>query len=218
MGKGAEFSEKPETAARLSPTTLGSLSVAVALSSWVLGLVLLFVVPILSPLLPLSGAVLGSLGIHRAIRYGRRAQAIVPILGVILSGPPLLFHVPFWPSAVAHEFELWRVRDVLCEEDVPPAATPIACVGHIENPYNGNQCGYTMRVFLDTRQPAVQLAKFYNLQALEDYRENPVAVGERDPFYVPRIRADWDIVARDKNTRIVSILVVGDDGTDWRCN
>ena len=187
----------------------GLISIGIATLSFAPGVVLLLIVPLVSPLLPLSGVACGGLDIVRSNRVGPKRHIIVPIAGVFLSTLSAAVHLMFWPSVFAHELELRRIERALCRDDVPPGATAMTCQGAISNPSNGNQCGYSIDVVLQTTAALESLVDFYNRSALPEYRHGG--------FFVPPMQSEFDAEKTGSDTRRVTVLVIGDEGMDLRC-
>jgi hypothetical protein len=135
----------------------------------------------------------------RALRGGA-VVALVATLG--WSG----LVVPASIAAIQHDVAMSRVEKAICSAAPPPGGSVIKCEGMgVSNPFSGNQCGYQVNVWLQTRLPIEALRRFYARRSLL-------------PASVPALQVVQPYVEYEEPGKArVEFLAISEEGWDLRC-
>jgi hypothetical protein len=190
---------------------------------WADNAILLLVIGVLSPFLlylvsfpearfgMATAAALLLMNVVTWRRQTRRRYRLVAGAGTIVTLTVIVLMMFVWVPMLQHDRLLGDMHSAFCEENIPLGSEVLRCGGYIENPSNGNQCGYFIDLQLRTNQSEVALARFYS--ALRRPFPPP-----QDPiffFVEPQISLDTSTTPA---TAMLQLLAVGDEGGDPRCN
>ena len=144
-------------------------------------------------------------GILLVALYGRPIlrKSFVGIPGLVLGLAGLAFLVPVWASSYQHDRTMSKVEMAACS--VTSELSVTGCEGGaVENPSNGNQCGYPVRLRIETALDKDELA------AILDGLYGRVA-SDLDLYVAPAF------VAPSGDRFVALVHFIGDEGLDLRC-
>ena len=109
-------------------------------------------------------------------------------------------------DAIRHDRIMARVEATICSGRLPTGGSLIRCKGlSVQNPFNGNQCGYQVNLWLDTRLSLDSLREFYGRSGQLPSTVHGLVV--TSPY----------VVYEGPGRARVEFLAVGDEGSDLRC-
>jgi hypothetical protein len=182
------------------------LAICIPICAIALGVIALMVGLFLGPValvLPAAGLVLCIwILVHpksRAIAIG----VIVAALFIAASSVPVAL---MGVDQIRHDLIMSRIQRAVCASQPPAGATVTRCKGQgVANPFNGNQCGYQVDLWLNTELPLGTLSLFYSDPSLL-----PKSVHQVEAI------APYVVYESPGRTR-VEFLAIGDEGYDPRC-
>lgn len=107
-------------------------------------------------------------------------------------------------SMIDHDETMGRYRDIACDT-APGDSRILQCGTSIENPSNGNSCGYFVDIVLESTA---------SVDFLRDFYESRQAVTPDSGRYWGQ-SVDVEIISDDQ--RAITVETIGEEGDDSRC-